>query len=77
MAEYMVFYLGIDDGEIHGVFESDKVGVINSEAETVDEKGLPHLGAVEKIECVTTLYTKSSPGCRYVRLGNIWVKVCR
>ncbi len=76
MAKYMVVYLDVEDGEVQGVYGSDKLKEVDSAGTTVYEGELPHLAAVDKIKKIKTFYAKSSPGCRYVQVGGIWVKIC-
>ena len=78
MAKFMLVCIGVDDGEVHSVYGID---------EPLDPKDIKSLQpAVDcgedvplkncKPGCMPTLYTHSSPGCRYVYHAGRWVMIC-
>jgi hypothetical protein len=73
--EYMVLYIGIDDGEIKGVYQSDTLGDNLEEAENLDLNA--QKGPLVDIDSLTITATESSPKCRYVRHGGRLWKVCK
>ncbi|MEN8210610.1 MAG: hypothetical protein ABFR31_02755 [Thermodesulfobacteriota bacterium] len=79
-SEYMVLFVNVENGEVEEVYGSNQLGKVASEdkaEEIIDSKRLPNLSDVQHIGSITTLYATFSPGCRYIRIGGKWVKVCR
>ena len=75
MAEYMVIYVGVEDGEIKGVYKSDELGAVDGPAEKVPLN--VSRGPLVDIDSITVSAAASSPLCRYIRLGGSWIRVCR
>ncbi len=78
MAEYMVVYVRVDDGEVEEVYESDTLGKIEKPAKPANNPKEPlHIDLVSD-KAIATFYAESSPGCRYIHRRDCrYVKVCR
>ena len=75
MSEYMVIYIGVEDGEIKGVYESNQLGAVGDQAEEVPLS--VDRGALVDIDSITVSAAASSPLCRYIRHGGRWIRVCK
>lgn len=77
--KYMVFYVDVDNGEVSGVYEADKLGEITSGAKAFGKKKVPvpPLSAVSQVDSIATVYWHTSPGCRAYFWGGEWVVVCK
>lgn len=78
MAKFMVVCIGVDDGEVKGVYGMDEpLGPKHTESlQTAKDCGqdVPVQNCTPS--CLPMLYTHSSPGCRYVYHGGRWVMIC-
>jgi hypothetical protein len=75
MADYMVIYIDVADGDIKDVYESDEIGTVGNKAEEGPPKG--GQGAVVDTDSWSTFGTESSPICRYVRCLGRLRRVCK
>ena len=88
--EYMVVYIGVDSGDIVGVYGADELGDVggNPEANVKVKRPKYHTnngnanGLPDTIKnkiserSFTTIYATSSPGCRYIFYNGRYIKVC-
>ena len=77
MAEYMVLYIDVVDGEIKEVYQADDLPADLVKAEEVpDEQLKPKM--FKKAKAAITFYASSSPRCRYIKHpACYYVKVCK
>ena len=90
--EYMVVYIGVDSGDIVGVYGADTIPAdeLIDQGKFKIKKPKYHTddgtkkGKAKKVENVqsdksfATFYAESSPGCRYIKHpACYYVKVCR
>lgn len=71
--------ISVEGGEVLEVFE---VTDINNSSISVKEAGIFHPNDKPKhrflpTENINHFLATSSPGCRYVKVGGVWKKVCR
>ena len=78
MAKYMVIYVGVDDGEVEAVYESNTLGEIDGRAKEATKPGAPLPIELVSDKAIATFYAESSPGCRFIHRRDCrYVKVCR
>ena len=82
MANYMVLYINVDNGEIEEVYGADDTPKDLEKAKLEEAERVPDENLDPKIfkkpKASTTFYAKSSPGCRYVHRSDCWYyRVCR
>ncbi len=84
--EYLVIYVGVEDGQVHQAYGSNNagdgtaknLGTIDGPAEDITQiqAKMNSILCVMPDSRIDTRYMLDSPGCRYVKVGGSWKRVC-
>ena len=78
--DYMAFIVDVKKGSVEEVYGAEKSG----QDYTLGDKAVDDYSGVEvsvkigdtNATMIETFYGKGSPGCRYVKVGGTWRRVC-
>ena len=77
MPKYMVAYIDVESGEVEDVYSAEEVGGDVTAVPAIKPSDLAEVRTIPLLNrSIVSKFAKSSPGCRYIRVGSAWKRVC-